>query len=907
MTPLPAIGTCHTDERQVPVSLRVLIIEDSADDALQVLGVLKRGGYSVTHERVESLPAMLSAMDRLTWDAAICDFRMPGFDGHAALALVRERDQEMPFIIVSGTIGEETAVEMMKAGASDYVMKSNLTRLVPALRRELREVRVRREAKQAQIALRESEERCQMLFNSIDEGFCIVEVIFDGHEKPVDCRFLQINPAFERHIELLGAVGKLMGELVPVPDRFWIETYGNVALTGQSIRTQIRPGQGQRWFDIYAFRVGRPELHQVAIRFSDVTEKAQAEARIRRLDRLYAVLSGVNSLIVRAHSREELYSEACKMAVDLGRFKKVWIGVIDPQTRDGKVIAWPGGEHTHIAHFTLTARADTVDSDRDACRALRQGLPVLCNDLSSDPAASTRDRRESLAAGYRSSAYFPLTVSGMPVAVLALFSEEPNIFDAEETRLLSQMAGEVSFALAHLEQSERLHHVAFYDSLTGLANRQLFLERVGVYMSSALSGNHKLGLGLFDIERFKNINDTYGRPIGDMLLKHVARWLTEASGDSVVLARVSADVFAAVLPNVAHEEDAARLVEEAVEKFMEHTFQVHEHEFRLAAKGGVALFPDDAATADALFANAEVALKKAKANRERYLFYAPKMIETVAGKVALEFDLRIALENREFRLHYQPKINLVTGQISGAEALIRWQHPTQGLVPPNRFIPLLEETGLMFAVGRWALQTAIADYLQWRQAGLLSGRIAVNVSALQLRNRNFISEIAAAVLVDPNAAAGLELEITESMIMYDMVSSNVTLQAIRGMGLKIAIDDFGTGFSSLSSLARLPVDTLKIDRSFIVEMTSGAQGHTLVSTIINLGHSLRLNVVAEGVETEEQAQILRDLDCDEMQGWLFSKALPAEEFEALLRAAPNSTIMRHRNADRTAKRTRAST
>jgi len=161
--------------------------------------------------------------------------------------------------------------------------------------------------------------------------------------------------------------------------------------------------------------------------------------------------------------------------------------------------------------------------------------------------------------------------------------------------------------------------------------------------------------------------------------------------------------------------------------------------------------------------------------------------------------------------------------------------------------------------------------------------------------------------VDPNAAAGLELEITESMIMDDMVSSNVTLQAIRGMGLKIAIDDFGTGFSSLSSLARLPVDTLKIDRSFIVEMTSGAQGHTLVSTIINLGHSLRLNVVAEGVETEEQAQILRDLDCDEMQGWLFSKALPAEEFEALLRAAPNSTIMRHRNADRTAKRTRAST
>jgi EAL domain-containing protein (putative c-di-GMP-specific phosphodiesterase class I) len=259
------------------------------------------------------------------------------------------------------------------------------------------------------------------------------------------------------------------------------------------------------------------------------------------------------------------------------------------------------------------------------------------------------------------------------------------------------------------------------------------------------------------------------------------------------------------------------------------------------------------------------------------------MTATVAGTLALEFQLRLALERQEFRLHYQPKINLATGKLTGAEALIRWLHPGQGLVPPNRFIPILEETGLIFAVGRWALQTAIADYLRWRAAGLQTGRIAVNVSALQLRNRGFVAEIEEAVGIDAHAAEGLELEITESMIMDDIVRSNTTLQAIRAMGVKIAIDDFGTGFSSLSYLAKLPVDTLKIDRSFIVEMTGGSQGRTLVSTIINLGHSLKLNVVAEGVETEEQSQLLRTLDCDEMQGWLFSKALPVDEFETLLR------------------------
>jgi EAL domain-containing protein (putative c-di-GMP-specific phosphodiesterase class I) len=316
-----------------------------------------------------------------------------------------------------------------------------------------------------------------------------------------------------------------------------------------------------------------------------------------------------------------------------------------------------------------------------------------------------------------------------------------------------------------------------------------------------------------------------------------------------------------------------------MEAFLGHPFRLNDAVFRIATKVGVALFPDDGADADTLLKNAEAALKKAKASGERYLFYTQKMNDSVATKLTLENQLRQALDNEEFVLHYQPKVNLASGKLTSAEALIRWNDPRMGLVPPGRFIPILEETGLIYDLGRWALRKAIEDYLRWRTAGLAAVRIAVNVSPLQLRHRGFTADINQAIGIDAHAAAGLELEITESMIMADVENSIASLQEIRAMGVSIAMDDFGTGFSSLSYLSKLPVDTLKIDRSFVRDMTVGPQGLALVSTIINLAHSLKLNVVAEGIETKEQSRLLRLLNCDEMQGYLFSKPLPSEIFE----------------------------
>ena len=519
-------------------------------------------------------------------------------------------------------------------------------------------------------------------------------------------------------------------------------------------------------------------------------------------------------------------------------------------------------------------------------RAICEKKAIISNDVQNDPQIVFKDEHAIL--GTRSMAILPLQVVDEVVGVLAIYSQEAGFFDEEEVKLLTELAGNIAFAIDHIEKEKRLNYLAYYDVLTGLANRDLFLGRLAEHMRTAAHGKHALGLFLIDLERFKNINDTLGRPAGNALLLQVAEWLTRTAGDSALLARVGADQFAMVLPEVKPGGDVKRLLEKKLKAFLGHAFHLNDGIFRVAAKVGVALFPDDGADADTLFKHAEAALKKAKASGDRYLFYTRQLTEIMAGKLTLENQLRQALDRNEFVLHYQPKVSSATGKLTGAEALLRWNDPRTGLVSPARFIPILEETGLIHDVGRWVLRKAIEDYLRWRATGLAAVRIAVNVSPLQLRHHGFIAEITQAIGMDPNAsgalelehaAAGLELEITESMIMNDVDQSIATLQAIRALGVRIAIDDFGTGFSSLSYLSKLPVDSLKIDRSFVVEMTASQEGLALVSTIINLAHALNLKAVAEGVESEEQSRLLRLLNCDEMQGYLFCKPVPCVIFE----------------------------
>jgi diguanylate cyclase (GGDEF)-like protein len=621
-------------------------------------------------------------------------------------------------------------------------------------------------------------------------------------------------------------------------------------------------------------------LTELARDISFALENMRRQQQLARLSRIRAVSSGINAAIVRVSDRDALFRQACRIAVEAGGYRMAWIGVADWSAMRVVPVAAAGADPDFLLRVgnRFSLREDASLRYTMSARAVREKKAVVANDIRVGP--EFHFSKERIAQGILSIAVLPLLVANEAVAVLALYAGEADFFQEEELMLVTEMAGDIAYAVDHLARQARLDYLAYYDVLTGLANRRLFLERVALYVRSAADAGNELALFLIDLERFKSINDSLGRPAGDALLKQVADWLGVNTGDPDLLARIGADQFALVLPVVRRDGNVAHLLEKMTTAFLGHSFVLGDAVLRVALKVGVALYPADGADAESLLRNAEAALKKAKASGDRYLFHTRKMTEAAAGRLALENQLREALDKEQFELHYQPKVSLAGGTLTGVEALIRWNDPRTGLVPPGRFIPILEETGMINEVGRWALRRAIRDYLRWRAAGLPAVRIAVNVSPLQLRNRSFIAEIEQAIGIDPEAAAGLELEITESLIMADVNLSIATLQAIRALGVTIAIDDFGTGFSSLAYLARLPVDTLKIDRSFVIDMTSGPQGLALVSTIINLAHSLKLKVVAEGVETEEQSRLLRLLGCDMMQGFLFSQPIPAEKFES---------------------------
>ncbi|MEP7312513.1 MAG: EAL domain-containing protein [Pseudomonadota bacterium] len=612
----------------------------------------------------------------------------------------------------------------------------------------------------------------------------------------------------------------------------------------------------------------------------DITEQRLIAVRIDRLNRVHGMLSGINSLIVRVNNKDELFRGACDIATTQGRFKMAWIGMVNESAQLIVPVAAEGADPDFLAlvegHAGPNAPIPLSGASLTA-RAVREKHPVVSNDIAGDTTMVLT--KERIDRGIVSMAILPLLVRGVAVGVFTLYAAEKAFFDDEEMKLLTELAGDIAFGVDHIEKQERLDHLAYYDVLTGLANRRLFMERVALYKRSAAAGKHKLAVCLIDLERFKTVNDSLGQLAGDELLRQVAAWLSANVSEAGSLARVDADHFAVVLPEIEGEAEAARLVESSLLALVEHSFQVGGSVLRVAAKVGVALYPDDGTDAETLFTNAEIALKRAKVSGNRFMMFTQKMTESVAGKLTLESQLRDALRNGEFELYYQPKVNLVTGRVAGAEALLRWNDPRTGLVAPGRFIPVLEETGLILEVGAWVLRQAISDHQRWRALGLKTVRIAVNVSPLQLRQRDFIAQIEQSIGADGRNADALELELTESLIMDDVNNSIANLHSIRALGVTIAIDDFGTGFSSLSYLARLPIDTIKIDGSFVAQMTTSSSGLALVSTIIGLGRALKLKVVAEGVETEEQARLLRLLNCEEMQGYLYSRPVPVQVFE----------------------------
>ena len=618
----------------------------------------------------------------------------------------------------------------------------------------------------------------------------------------------------------------------------------------------------------------------------DITRLKQAERKVGHLNRVYAVLSGINALIVRVRDRDELFREACRIAVEDGSFVAAWIGTVDPAAQRVIMTAWHGVDDAYVSHVPLKLENPGSIGSGFSGIVAAERRAVICNDILKDERFLLKE--ESDKRGIRSTAYLPLALDDDVVGVLALYSREADFFDAAEMQLLEELAGDIAFALDHIDKANQIDYLAFFDPLTDLANRTLLLERLNQHVLTARSTNEGVALVLADMERLRTVNDSLGRQGGDALLKRTATRISKAVGSNLA-ARVSGDVFALVLLTTQARSELDGMLTRLWQQIFGDPFVIGDSELSVSARAGIAVFPADGTDADALFTSAETALRMAKETGEARVFHSPEMAARSAEKRTMENQLRRAIENEEFVLHYQPKLELQSRRIVGAEALLRWQSPELGLVAPMKFIPLLEETGLILEVGAWAISRAARDHHQWIHLGITPPRVAVNVSPVQLRQDNFVSTVSAA-LAGGASPPGIDLEITETLLMENAEQNIRKLEELRERGILIAIDDFGTGYSSLSYLTRLPVQALKIDRSFIVAMSEDPDTMTLVQTIISLAHSLNLKVIAEGVETTEQSKLLRLLRCDEIQGYLISRPVPFDTFTALIEGSGTATF-----------------
>jgi diguanylate cyclase (GGDEF)-like protein/PAS domain S-box-containing protein len=848
-------------------TLRVLQVEDVDSDASLVVRTLGRAGFDVQARRVDTATGLRDALGAGHWDVLLCDYQLPELDAPAALRILQSTGLDLPFIVLSGTIGEETAVEMMRAGAQDYLLKDRLSRLAPAIEREVAEARLRAAHREAQRHLQDGRETLDGLIQAAMDGI----IAADGDE-----RIVVFNPAAGRIFgyapqEVLGQpLGMLLPERLRAAHRGHLQRF-----TADGVTSRMMGSLGAVWglrkdgrefpLEVSISRGGPERAPRFTAILRDITERVAAQRRISGLYRSATLMSEINALIVRVRRPEELYRAACSIAREAGAFVDAWIGLVD--ARDGALaFAEHVGTTPSGAAATFARLPEALRDGRELHdRLVRRRRPVVCALPGPDAGG-----------GIPSVAWLPLVVGRDTIAVLVLEAPAGHAFDEAEMKMMKELSGDLSFALAHLSQQRRLRQLAYYDPLTGLANRALLQERLAQSLRAARPAGGRVALAVLAIERFKSINDAAGRHAGDEVLREVAERLLASGVERASLARIGADHFAVLFASAPADREVAQRVAAKCDAVNAQPFSTDGGVLPVSVKAGIAFFPDDADDAESLFQHAEAAAKKAKRGTDRVVFYDRQMTAAVSERLQLEGQLAHALRHEEFVLHYQPKIHLASGRIVGVEALIRWQHPDGRLVPPVQFIPLLEETGRIIEVGGWAMCRAGADFQRWRSLGYEAPRIAVNVSAVQLRERDFVDQVGRALRPD-DGEHGLDLEITESCLMDDVETAIVKLRILRALGVRVAIDDFGSGYSSLAYLARLPVSTLKIDRSFIATMFDDPNHMSVVSTVVSLAHSLEMRVVAEGVETLQAARTLRRLGCDEAQGYFYGRPMPFDD------------------------------
>lgn len=859
------------DRRTRP--LEVLMVEDSPADAELILRAMRDLGVPIRHRRVTNAAALRKALAQTTPDIILSDFALPGFSGQDALKIAKDLAHDTPFLFVSGTIGEEHAIEALKFGADDYVLKDNLRRLPSAMDRAIRAADERAERVRISAALRESEER----FRSIVESS--LDWIWEIDREGV---IVYSNDAVR---DILGysaqeLIGRNMLTLMAPATRAAVETLIPQYLVGSGRwrrrnMTFLHRDGSERVLISNARSVHDDGVTVLGFRGThrDDTQRIAQDRKIRKLVRIHSVLGAFGAQVLRAADRRQLLDRACEISVEQGGFRAAFI----VERADGhlRFVARCGAPDAvaTIAHDNPISLANEGHqrAEYPGVRAMREGRTVAIQDLG-DPRLPEPLRKTMQAAGVCSEIALPL---GNPAwGVMLLFSELAQRTDEEETELLARLAGDIAHAAEFLDKSERLEYLAYHNPVTGLPNRAELRER----LPGMLRASGPLAVAVLDVQGIGRINESRGREYGDALLKQVGQSLARIDPSGLV-AHPESDKFTVAWP--ADRDDlqaAAARLDRFLHELSQQPVVVDGESVYVTMSAGLALSPLHGQDGESLERSALAALAEAKKRRARVLPFTEDLRGRAARRLELERDLRNAIEDNQFTLWFQPKFNTATQRLLGAEALLRWRLPDGAIVGPADFIPVLEETGLIVPVGRWVLKRAIATAARWRQHHP-SIRIAVNLSARELRSADFL-EAYAAILGPHSAEQAIDIEVTESLLMDDVDRSTHLLDRLRELGCRVAIDDFGTGYSSLNYLARLPADEIKIDRSFIALLTQSPETMGLVTNIITLAHSLSLQVVAEGVEEEDQAKLLRLLRCDAMQGYLLGKPMSEQDFTA---------------------------
>lgn len=623
--------------------------------------------------------------------------------------------------------------------------------------------------------------------------------------------------------------------------------------------------------------------------FDRAEERARTEAQKERLTRMFAALSATNEAIVRAKSRRELFELVCQAASTGGKFTSTTVALASADTDQLAIVAAAGPSAETTRNVRLSIDADRPEGRGMSGTAFRTRQPCVSNDYVNDNRVSAF-HTVLQGDGARSGAAFPLITHDRPVGIMIYMSIEQDTFTPEFVELLQRLANNVSFAMENFDRAdekneadERIEYLASHDSLTDLPNRETFNGLLREAIDAAQRHDHRFAVLFIDLDRFKVINDSLGHEAGDLLLLEVANRLRGALRASDVVARLGGDEFVVILDQCGEIDDVQHIATGLLTALAE-PMELAGHECHTTASIGIAIYPANGADAQTLTKNADMAMYLAKEDgKNGYRFFSKEVKTQSIERLSLESALRRALEREQFSLNYQPKVDMETGQITGVEALLRWSHPDLGNISPAQFIPLAEETGLIVPIGRWVLNEACAQAMAWQRRGLLPLSMAVNLSPRQFADEHLLQDVDEALAASGMSPVLLQLEVTESMMMRNVGRALKVLDAIQSRGIRLAIDDFGTGYSSMSLMKHFPIDTIKIDRSFVRDLPQDSEDQAIAQAIISMGKALGMTVVAEGVENAEQEAFLRAHGCDEMQGFLIAKPLPAKQMAELLR------------------------